>query len=47
MFDTGFYRHRIRERTPEGKKLDKMYERHEIGWAYYNKIKDKPKYWRY
>ena len=38
---------RLRRRSAEGKKLDKMYTRHEIGWAYYNKICNKPKYWEW
>ena len=34
-----------RKRTAEGRKLDELYRQHKIGWAYYNKIKDKKKYW--
>jgi hypothetical protein len=34
-------------RSKEGKALDKAYARHEIGWAYYKKVWDKPKYWTY
>lgn len=34
-------------RTKEGKALDEAYARHEIGWAYYNKIRNKRKYWEY
>lgn len=34
-----------RVRSKAGKELDEKYRKHEIGWAYYNKIWDKPKYW--
>lgn len=34
-----------RRRSKEGRKLDEAYKRHEIGWAYYHKIYNKPKYW--
>lgn len=46
MQDTwlGYYR---RRRSKAGKELDEMYERHEIGWAYYHKVYNKPKYWEY
>lgn len=36
-----------RVRSKEGRALDEAYKRHEIGWAYYNKIYNKPKYWTY
>ena len=36
---------RIRSRA--GKELDAAYERHEIGWAHYKKIWNKPKYWEW
>lgn len=36
-----------RKRSKEGRKLDKAYYRHEIGWAYYMKIWNKPKYWEW
>ena len=34
-----------RKRSAEGKKLDELYRQHKIGWAYYHKICNKPKYW--
>ena len=36
-----------RVRSKEGKALDRAYERHEIGWAYYYKVYNKRKYWDY
>lgn len=36
-----------RKRSKAGRELDLAYKRHEIGWAYYNKVWDKPKYWEY
>ena len=36
---------RRRIRSKLGRELDEKYKRHEIGWAYYNKIWNKPKYW--
>ena len=44
MFDN--YEHR-RVRSAYGKRIDKMYARREIGWAYYNKLCKKPKCWEY
>ena len=37
----------VRVRSKLGKELDKAYERHEIGHAYYMKIWDKPKYFEW
>lgn len=42
---TTFLYHRCRVRSKAGKELDRAYERHEIGWAHYNKIRNKSKYW--
>lgn len=39
------YRGTRRKRSKAGRELDDAYRRHEIGWAYYNKIRNKPKYW--
>lgn len=36
-----------RKRSKAGRELDEKYKRHQIGWAYYNKIYNKPKYWDY
>ena len=36
---------RIRTRSKAGRELDDAYKRHEIGWAYYCKIRNKSKYW--
>lgn len=36
-----------RIRSKAGRELDAAYERHEIGWAYYRKIYNKPKYWEW
>ena len=41
------YNYPRRKRSKAGRELDLAYKRHEIGWAYYNKICDKPKYWDY
>lgn len=30
-----------------GKKVQKMYDRREIGWAYYLKLMRKPKCWKW
>lgn len=38
---------RHRKRTKAGKELDEKYRRHEIGYTYYNKIKDKRIYWEW
>ena len=38
---------RIRIRSNAGRELDASYERHEIGWAHYRKIWNKPKYWEW
>lgn len=43
MYDYGHQKRRIKA----GKELDAAYARHEIGWAYYNKIKDKRIYWEW
>ena len=34
-----------RVRSKEGKKLDEEYRLNKIGYTYYNKIYNKPKYW--
>ena len=34
-------------RSKLGRKLDEKYKCHEIGWAHYNKISDKAKYWEW
>ena len=36
-----------RIRSKAGRELDKLYQEHKIGWAHYNKIWDKPKYWEW
>ena len=36
-----------RIRSKAGRELDDAYKRHEIGYAYYRKIWDKPKYWEW
>ena len=36
-----------RVRSKAGKELDKLYQQHKIGWAHYNKIWNKPKYWEW
>lgn len=35
----------VKVRSKEGRALDELYRQHKIGWAYYNKIYKKPKYW--
>lgn len=39
------YTYRRRKRSKAGRELDKMYQQHKIGWAHYNKIRNKSKYW--
>lgn len=43
MPDTGC----IKRLSDYGKKVRKMYDRHEISWAYYTKLMKKPKCWEY
>lgn len=35
----------VRKRSKLGRELDRKYARHEIGYTYYNKIRDKSIYW--
>lgn len=45
-YKDGYYTNH-RRRSKAGKELDAKYDRHEIGWAYYAKVWNKPKYWEY
>ena len=36
-----------RKRSKAGRELDKLYQQHKIGWAHYNKICNKSKYWEW
>jgi len=36
-----------RKWSKAGGELDELYRQHKIGWAYYNKIWNKPKYWEW
>ena len=47
MPDYGFSHGYIRRRTAEGRKLDKLYKEHKIGFTYYNKICNKRIYWEW
>lgn len=34
-------------RDTDGRELGKLYQQHKIGWAHYNKICNKSKYWEW